>query len=170
MPPGSTGSITVSDTLDDVPRGLPRTLTFGAGDAVDLSLRNVPFLLGDDIDVVSDKANSPGAFPRWLTDNKWHHYLYYAFSASDAIGGTGCTPGIDCLNLEIYSSGVLPDVTFNDVKGVVVAAGADLAAPRSNTIDDFFDKNNGTPADNEFAEAPISGTFNDQVQILKPNE
>jgi hypothetical protein len=171
MPPGSSGSVMISEKLDGTSRGAARTLTFGAGDAVTINFEIVPFLLGNDRDIVGTATNSPAALPRWFTDNEWHHLIYYAFSSSDSIGGSGCTPALDCLNLELYSTGigVPPDVTVKDVKGVVIMAGAGSGRP-SGDYDDYFEDENKTPGDGRFAKAPVSETFNDQVQILDPNE
>ncbi|MFT5419246.1 MAG: hypothetical protein ACI915_005607, partial [Gammaproteobacteria bacterium] len=143
MPENTTGSIAITDALDGTPRGVERTLTFvgaagSSGDNVTITLDDVPFLLGDDADIVSALTNSPAALPRWFTDNNWHRYVYYSYAANEAPGGSGCTQGVDCLTLNSHTTDLaVPDIAFDNVKGVAIVAGADTgsARPSANIVD-----------------------------------
>lgn len=171
LPSGSNAIITVSDILDGIPRG-SRTLTLTDADTVDIALQNVPFLLGDDRDVITNPINSPAALPRWFTANLWHHHIYYAYSPIDAPAGAGppCTPGISCLTVEVTRNGA--SVPNDNVRGVVVAAGRQLTGlPRGSLMADYFELENdqtATPID-VFSMNPPSATFSDRVVILDPD-
>lgn len=171
LPSGSSATITVTDFLDGSLRG-SRTLTLASADTVDIALQNVPFLLGDDSDVVNNPINSPAALPRWFTQNLWHQHIYYAFSSIDAPAGTGppCLPGISCLTVEVTRNGA--SVANDSVRGVVVAAGRVLTGlPRGSSMADYFELENDqtvTPLD-VFSMSPPSATFSDRVVILDPD-
>jgi hypothetical protein len=171
MPSRSNGSITITDLLDGTQRGNTRTLTFGESANVAILLEDVPFLLGDDADIVSVLTNSPAALPRWFTDNNWHHYVYYAYAANEAPGSSGCTAGTDCISLNLHTINLaVPDVTLDNVRGVAIIAGADNGSVRpSANIVDYFENENATPGDKVFAEAPVNASFNDQIKTLDPN-
>jgi hypothetical protein len=170
MPAGSSGTIRINDTLDGVSRGSERTLTFAAGDVVDISLLNVPFLLGDDRDVVGTTTNSPAALPRWFTDNQWHHFVYYAFSSFDAIGGgASCDPVVPtCLTLNVGRIDT-PALPNQKIRGVAVIAGRELTGlPRGAAMSDYFESENdqGTTPNTIFTAVPLSSVFTDQVSVL----
>ncbi len=168
LPPGSSGTIGVSDLLSGVPRGVSRTLTLSAGDSVTVSFQNVRFLLGDDRDVVVTEASSPAALPRWFTANQWHHYIHYAYALPESLGGSGtCVAGSSCLTLEVARNGT---TTANDrVRGLVVIAGRQLTGlPRGGLMSDYFELENdqATTPNEVFSMRPVSGTFSDRVSVL----
>ena len=169
LPVGSIGSVTVSDTLDGIPRGSPRTLSLTAGNDVTLiEFANVRFLLGDDQDIVTTATSSPAALPRWITANLWHHYIHYAYALPESLGGSGtCVAGSSCLTVEVARHG--PAIPNDRVRGLVIIAGRQLTGlPRGGSISDYFElENDQVVTPNEvFSMRPLSGTFSDRVSIL----
>lgn len=171
LPDGSRVTLTVFDKLNGVPRGAARSLTLAPGDAVAFfDVANVPFFPGDDSTEIANPASSPGGLPRWFTANHWHHTVYYAIAPDEAVGGTGCSAGTNCLTVNRDRAGPLADQTIDKARGVVLTAGADLNAARpSAALGDYFEGENATP-DNTYVRADASTLTNDQLRILDPNE
>jgi hypothetical protein len=69
-------------------------------------------------------AEDDGEVPDWFIRNKWHQYVYVAFSSGFQPGGAGtCTAGTDCLQLSTPYAG-----TQNDRHSVVMTVGSELAS------------------------------------------
>lgn len=114
-------------------------------------------------------AESNTELPGWLLHNKWHQYLYTAYSGGLAPGAAGnCVPGTSCLNLSIQRpNGIDPVV---DIEGLVVmAAGRPLSAQDRITgaVSDYFEAANSVP--NLFYEQnEITSLFNDRLRFVTP--
>jgi hypothetical protein len=173
LPDNSTVTVTIYDELNGAARGGARTLTLSPGDVMtEFSVTGVPFYLGDDRNLVATTASSPAALPRWFTENDWHHFVYYAFAPDEPVGGTGCTPGTDCLTVNWDRTGSMADQVIDKARGVVMTAGPDLdvSSPRPTALfDDYFEGENAT-LDDTYARAAVSANANDQLRILDPNE
>lgn len=171
LPPGSRVTLTVYDKLNGTARGPARSLTLAPGDAVVLfSVADVPFYLGDDSTEIATSTSSPASLPRWFTANNWHHHVYYAFAPDEAVDGTGCIAGTNCLTVNWDRTGTLADQTIDKARGVALIAGFDLNAARPTaTLGDYFEGENATP-DTTYVRAAVSATANDQLRILDPNE
>jgi hypothetical protein len=170
LPDGSRVTLTVFDKLNGVARGPARSLNLAPGDVMaSLAVTGVPFFLGDDSSEVA-ATSSPASLPRWFTENNWHHYVYYAFAANEAVGGVGCTPGTNCLTVNWDRTGTLTDQTIDKARGVALIAGLDRSTARpTGMLDDYFEGENAT-VDNTYARAAVSANANDQLRILDPNE
>lgn len=171
LPPASRVTLTLFDRLNGVPRGAARSLTLAPGDEVTFfKVADVPFLLGDDGTEVAASLSSPASVPRWFTANNWHHHVYYAFASNEALGGAGCTAGINCLTVNWDRTGTLTDQVIDKARGVALIAGFDLNAARpSGALGDYFEGENATP-DSTYVRAAVSAGANDQLRILDPNE
>ena len=171
LPPDSRVTLTVYDELNGTARGPARSLTLAPGDAVvSFSVTDVPFYLGDDNTEIATSTSSPASLPRWFTANNWHHHVYYAFAPDEAVDGTGCIAGTNCLTVNWDRTGTLTDQTIDKARGVALIAGFDLNAARPTaTLGDYFEGENATP-DTTYVRAAVSATANDQLRILDPNE
>jgi hypothetical protein len=110
-----------------------------------------------------------GDLPKWFIRNKWHQYVYIAYSGGLAPGAAGnCVPGMDCLNLSIQRpDGIQPIV---DTEGLVVmAAGMPLPAQDriSGAISDYFEAANSVQ-NSLFEQNEITSSFNDQLRLINP--
>ena len=170
---GSTITIAVGDVLNGTPRGVQRTLTLATGDDIaQLDVTQVPFLIGDDRNVVANAASSPASLPRWFTENAWHHHVYFAFAANEGPGGTGCTAGTDCLVVNWDRPGTMSDPTVDKARGVALTAGYDLdtSTPRPvNDLTDYLEGENNN-LDDTYWKTIVTANANDQLRILDPDE
>lgn len=169
--------IEITDTLkpDMAPAEAPvtRSITLVETDYFDVfKLTEVQFLIGDDRNLVGDDDSAPAALPRWFTENNWHHFVYYAFAAGEPVGGTGCTPGTDCITVNWSRAGSMADQVIEKARGVVMTAGPDLNVPSirpTDAFNEYFEGENAT-IDDTYVRAAVSVNANDQLRILDPNE
>jgi hypothetical protein len=112
-----------------------------------------------------------GELPGWLIDNDWHHHVYAAYSLADAPGNAStCDVSGPCLRLDVERQGMVPPFPQQtNIRGLVLAAGSELAVPRAGgTMDSYFEAENDQNATPGvvYSQAPLSTTFNDQVRVL----
>ena len=116
---------------------------------------------------------SYGDLPDWFIRNKWHQYIMVAYSDGISPGGTACTPGTNCLSINIRdlnsndgSSTVLD--TRTDVRALVMMTNDQLSTQSwvNGAISDYFDDvSNLNIADDIFDKPLDSSAFNDLVRI-----
>jgi hypothetical protein len=114
-------------------------------------------------------AEGSGEIPNWFVHNKWHQYVYAAFSSGYQPGAGGaCTAGTTCLQLSTPYAG-----TQNDRHAVVMAAGRELSsqnrAVAGVTESQYLEGENATFGNELFAKGLITTTFNDQVSGVCPD-
>ncbi|MBI4006130.1 MAG: hypothetical protein HY356_05635 [Gammaproteobacteria bacterium] len=120
----------------------------------------------DDGDYADAGEVSP-ELPEWFVKNEWHHLVYIAYPASEAISGgaTACVPGTDCLVLDGAGA---PD---NDKRAIAIIAGEDLTTDTTRpngTLSDYFESENSNVVSDgifEIRQDP-DDTFNDQVKVI----
>jgi hypothetical protein len=115
-----------------------------------------------------------GDLPDWFIRNKWHQYIMVAYSDGISPGGTACTPGTNCLSINIRdfnsndgSSTVLD--TRTDVRALVMLTNDQLPTQSwvNGAISDYFDDvSNLNIADDTFDKPRGSNLFNDLVRIF----
>jgi hypothetical protein len=114
-------------------------------------------------------AEGNGEIPDWFVHNKWHQYVYAAFSSGYQPGAGGtCTAGTTCLELSTPYAG-----TQNDRHSIVMTAGRELAsqnrAAAGVTEAQYLEGENATSANEVFAKNLITTSFNDQVSAVCPD-
>lgn len=169
-------AITVTDTLQpaNTQLGVAR-LVLGGGELADaFSLLNVPFDLEVDDDEVIDPAarRSPGELPAWFTANAWQQFVLVAYAAAYAPGNVAadCVADADCLRVA-RTRHAAPSVTQADVRGLVLAGGAALAAqtrPSADPAQVFEDDN--ADGDDTYTERDGTTDFNDVLRQLRPHD
>jgi len=94
---------------------------------------------------------------------RWFRFMRYA-RADGGNGGSGCTPGSDCLVVEDASGNTL----FDDVEALVIMSGVQLAGQVWDASLDESDLYEGDNADDDeiFTQAPESESFNDRLFII----
>ena len=108
--------------------------------------------------------------PGWFIKNKWHQFIYVAFSADYIPGGANdCVASGNCLTLQVQKpSGTEVN---NAREALVMVAGKQLTSQnRSDAslgILNYFENSN---ADNDsiFEKLDITNTFNDQISVINP--
>ena len=174
------GRITISDYEGGTLLGTARLefTSFVGGNS--LVLLNVPF----DLELWTatptiDRHLSPGALPRWLITDQWLDSVLLRYAPSEAPGYAGpvCKTAGNCLRLQLTRAGETVSTTQADLRGVVLTAGAPLAAIASPAtpaqvrpsadIKDYLEglnRNDGTT----FERRDVSSTFNDSILPLLP--
>lgn len=117
-----------------------------------------------DGDYLDAKEKAP-ELPEWFVENGWQELIYLAYPTSEVLPGgtTACTPGTDCLTVNV-------DGTLNNnVRATVLAAGVDLtpgtARPNGN-LTDYFDNAENTDLDEAFSKDRVTINSNDQTRII----
>lgn len=187
IPPGVTAAtITLRDNFIPAGGGTPVpsgevSLTLSPEDEVTLlSLQGIRFDLEIDHDNVfygttpaPDESTSPGELPAWFFEDQWHHLVLVAYAAAEQAGDldADCTLDSSCLSVSWEREGHKPDVNLTNVRGVVISAGPDLSGARpSANLSDYFEGQNASANDDNFARIDDSATFNDRIRELDPNE
>lgn len=166
---GATIEIEVQDNSATITK-----LTVSDGDSVSaLNLTGVPFYLATYDHTDPAAIRTPGDLPHWFTANDWHKLLLVAYASTEGPsepGGTGCISGLNCLSLHWDRTGKLPDVTLDDLPGVVIMAGSDFGTDRpSDDITHYYEDENRTASDGLFLKSSRADV-NDTVRRLDPNE
>lgn len=147
--------ITVVDyEEDETTQAGQATFTPSAASSGSIRVSNIDFNL----------AASNGDIPDWFITNKWHQFIYLAYSVGDSPnGGAPCTvAGADCLTL---TGGGQP---VNNKRALIISAGSPLALQdrTSGAIGDYYENENNDAGDDDFQTGEITGAFNDQIRIL----
>ena len=109
-------------------------------------------------------AESAGDIPEWFLNNKWHQLVYIAYSADYVPGGGGnCVASGNCLTL---TGAGAPD---NNKQAIAVISGKQLATQdrASADIDDYYESQNASTADDIFQHESTSAAYNDQAKIIE---
>jgi hypothetical protein len=122
-----------------------------------------------------------GDLPAWFYANEWHRYVLVEYAGNALPGeslattGTACTPGANCVNLDVIDDSGAIGVTLDDLHAVVIGAGAQIAGQDrysgSAALADFFEEKNAVAADATAERRPWRSTwnFNDQARaVLQP--
>ncbi len=119
---------------------------------------------------IEDNNELPGYF----FTNRWHQYIYAKIAADhvavNTISGSpstdDCLTAVPCVDLEIGGSTIR-----SDIQAVLVGAGGQLAGQNrsSGSMNDYFENNNATQANDTVDRGVIAATFNDQVRVIRPN-
>ena len=135
----------------------------GAGTTGSLTVSGIHYFLEPGVDI-----------PIWLVDNNWHHLMFAAVAAGHVDGGDGCTPGSNCLQLDV--DGVYAH--RDDVHALVVSAGHALAGQARQTMPacavgsegfcHFFELENRDSGDDRFEDREADASFNDRVRVVAP--
>jgi hypothetical protein len=128
---------------------------------LDYYLHSLDIDLNDDGDYDETGDVQPD-IPAWFIRNKWHQYVYIAYSAGEQPGvGTACTAGTDCLVLNIGTN------TTNNIRAMVMLSGEELSgqAWTGGTIGNYIDLTENTDADDIFDKQSSSGSFNDNIRV-----
>jgi hypothetical protein len=169
-------SIRITDD-DGVNRGR-RDIRIGSDTVGAITLTGIRFELSVIYDDIDDERDE---LPEWFVENKWHHFIYAAFS-SDAVAGSDgdCnTPVNTCLTLTVDGT-----VVRSDVRALLVSAGF-AWSHQDRTIGDcnddgvggdflcaYFDGDNSDKStvlqSDIYARDRYSAVFNDQVRIIEP--
>lgn len=116
------------------------------------------------IDYYLNEANND--LPPWFLKNKWHQFIYIAYSSGVIPGGSNSCSG-NCLSI-ITSN---PDVTYNDRQVIIVSAGLQLDSIQDRTsggITAYFESENSN-SDDAFESGEMTTIFNDQVSFIVPD-
>ncbi len=113
-------------------------------------------------------------FPVYFFTNLWHHYIYAKIAADHVAINTvtgnpstdSCTPGTDCIELEIGGATVR-----DDIQAALVSAGGELWGQDRTDGDmrDYFEDENEDEENDTVEHAVAASGFNDQVRIIRPN-
>ena len=140
--------------------------TMSTGD--DINIAAVPFDLEISDDTTVDHNTSPGELPNWFVANNWHQHVLVQYAEAESPGDVDltCVDDTSCLTLNITRPDAGTPVTDTTVRGVVVAAGSDLAGNRPTaTLADYLEGNNAT-VDVIFDKQQVTTVFNDQVVTI----
>ena len=120
---------------------------------------------------------TPGALPEWIWTNNWHHLVFVSYPLIEGPGDTlnmDCNDDGSCLTVSMLRPGAsaAEAINLDDVRGVVVLAGADLdgTANRTVAVDFFEDDNADLGVSFKFTLRQVTDTFNDKLIILDPEE
>lgn len=135
------------------------TFTPSSSSTGSIRVANIDYYLSDNDDI-----------PGWFIKNKWHQFIYVAYSADYIPGGANdCVTSGNCLTLQVQRpSG--PQI-YNNREALVMAAGMQLPGrDRSDAslgILNYFENAN---ADNDlvFEKRDITDSFNDQISVIAP--
>jgi hypothetical protein len=153
--------ITITDYEDDGDTAATTTSTIPStgSPAGNIRVSNMDYFL----------AEGSGEIPNWFVHNKWHQYVYAAFSSGYQPGAGGaCTAGTTCLQLSTPYAG-----TQNDRHAIVMTAGRELAsqnrAVAALTESHYLEGENATSGNDVFARNLVTATFNDEVSGVCPD-
>jgi hypothetical protein len=167
-------TITVRHYLPFLPQiSITRRLTISQGSTASVNLSGIYL-------EPSAAGGLEGALPAWFYANQWHRYVLVEY-AGNALPGeslatsTACTPGANCVNLDVIDDSGAIGVTLDDLHAVVIGAGAQIAGQDrysgSAALADFFEEKNAVAADATAERRPWRSTwnFNDQARaVLQP--
>jgi hypothetical protein len=128
---------------------------------IDYYLHPLDIDLNDDGDY-NDSGDVEPDIPAWFIRNKWHQYVYIAYSAGEQPGvGTACTAGTDCLVLNIGTN------TTNNIRAMVMLSGEELSdqAWTGGSIGNYVDLTENSDADDIFEKQSVSSSFNDNIRV-----
>lgn len=112
---------------------------------------------------------SDDEFPSWFLRNRWHQYIYVAYS--NAAGGPDtCTQGDDCLTFDIYGSNNDLLTTYDDIQAIVISMGAQLDGQNRGLamLNNYLESM--VPEVDDLVERKIlSPEFNDQFRVVCPD-
>ncbi|MBI2994661.1 MAG: hypothetical protein HYY48_10865 [Gammaproteobacteria bacterium] len=159
---GNSATITIEDYDSAATLLGSRTVTAPSSGSPVASIRL------DGIDYYLEETED--AIPEWFLKNKWHRFVYAAYSSEYQPGnvGTGCVEGTNCLSLSVP----LPaDTTLDDRQALVISAGPELSTQASSrlngALDAYFEDDNAV-ADDVFSRDEVSTTFNDLISVIAP--
>ena len=110
------------------------------------------------------------AIPEWFLNNKWHRFLYAAYSSGFQPGGAGtCIAGTDCLQLSVP----LPaGTTLDDRQALLISSGPELTLQASSRINGalnaWFEDDNAVDSDDLFIRDSVTTSFNDVISVVAP--
>ncbi len=112
----------------------------------------------------SMSANTPGNLPSWFIKNRWQQLVYVAYSGLYGPGGTG-----SLLQVNVQT----PPSTLDSIQSLVIAAGPQMDSQAEDRttgqLDAYFESGNASSGDDDFGQKQITDPYNDQVQIICPN-
>jgi hypothetical protein len=119
-------------------------------------------------------AENNGELPAWFVHNKWHQFIYAAYSDGWKPGAAGaCVAGTDCLQLQSITYATTQTDRHSAVMSVGRELDSSISALNQNRIagalTNYLEGENATSGNEVFQKGLTTTTYNDVVSTVCPD-